>query len=180
MSVNNVTANWNNPIIVRGQGAPLSTDVGLNGTQPTNFYRAFGLSEVSKQAKQKWTFGPAFAGIKESLVKKGELIGTSIGGDPRAIPDPLQNGIAREHLNPEVHGIKPLGPDQFIAVKQEHSLPVEGANTIYALYLDRDRNGKVDTTKDGRIAGIGFYDSKNSKFLPLYSPAGRRNYRGVQ
>ncbi|MEB3314787.1 MAG: hypothetical protein VKK32_01045 [Candidatus Melainabacteria bacterium] len=177
MPVNNVTANWNDPIIVKGKGAPLNTNVGLDGIQPEHSYERLGMCEA--YAAPRWTYGSAFAGVRAGLVKRGELIGTSIA-DPRAISDPLRNGIAREHLNPEVHGIKPLGPDQFIAVKQKHSLSVEGANTIYALYLDRDRNGEVDTTKDGQIAGIGFYDPENRKFLPLYSPAGRRNYRGGQ
>ncbi len=177
MPVNNVTANWNDPIIVKGRGAPLNTNVGLDGIQPQRSYERLGMREA--YAAPKRTYGAAFAGVKALLVKRGELIGTSIA-DPRAISDPLRNGIAREHLNPEVHGIKPLEPDQFIAVKQEGYLYLKGANTIYALYLDRDRNGEVDTTKDGQIAGIGFYDPKNSKFLPLYSPAGRRNYRGGQ
>jgi hypothetical protein len=175
MPVNNAT--WNDPIIVQGKGAPLNTNVGLDGIKPERSYERFGLREAYDAPK--WTYGAAFSGVKALQVKRGELIGTSTG-DPRTIPDLLQNGIAREHLNPEVHGIKSLTPDQFIAVKQKRNPSVEGANTIYALYLDRDRNGEVDTTKDGQIRGIGFYDPKNSKFLPLYSPAGRRNYQGGQ
>jgi len=177
MSVNSVTANWNYPIIVKGKGMPLSTNVGLDGTEPTHFYERFGVRAAYSHSQG--SIMAALAGGNERRVRRGELIGTSTA-DPRAISDPLQNGIAREHLNPGVHGIKSLTPDQFIAVKQNRNPSVEGANTIYALYPDLNRDGKVDTVKDGQIGAIGFYDPENRKFLPLYSPAGQRNYPGGQ
>ena len=174
MPVNNVT--WNDPIIVQGKGAPLNTNVGLDGIKPERSYERFGVRAAYSHSQE--SIMAALAGENERRVRIGELIGTSTA-DPRTIPDPLQNGIAREHLNPGVHGIKSLTPDQFIAVKQNRNPSVEGANTIYALYTDRNRDGKVDT-KDGQIGAIGFYDPENRKFLPLYSPAGQRNYPGGQ